>query len=226
MKMPSQSWWRRGEILFQGTNGFMAFHAWGNGVSLAWSFFFELSETALGRKKWYPYLRESASRSLSLHSFISRFSKKGGPWESNCSKYEEREKYGGMNILYMGQRYFSFSFFFCLVFHAMVFFSNIGLGGLYSKLAALEPFPVFLFSSLFIFYHFCFFSFFFFFLSVFLLTFYEFPDFLACPVVILLPWFSWMIVCLTWWSTMKLSALYSESRLFVFVSFFFLLFFI
>lgn len=52
--------------------------------------------------------------------------------------------------------FFSFSFFFYLVSHAMVFFSNIGLGGLYSKLAALEPFPVFLFFSLFIFYHFLF----------------------------------------------------------------------
>lgn len=51
---------------------------------IAWSFvFFEVSETALGRKKWYPYLRESAFRDLSRHSFISRLK---GSWGSDCCK--------------------------------------------------------------------------------------------------------------------------------------------
>lgn len=120
-------WWRNGSWHF--THEGMGF--------IAWSFvFFEVSETALGRKKWYPYLRESAFRDVSRHSFISRMK---GPWESDCCKSywevwrDERPVHGSdfMRI--------SISFFFLAWLHmcVMCFFKYM-YWWTYSRLAALE----------------------------------------------------------------------------------------
>ena len=111
-----------------------------------------MSETALGRKKWYPYLRESAFRDVSRHSFISRMK---GPWESDyCKSYWEvwRDKRPVHGSDFMR---ISISFFFlsCLAAHvhdlpSFFFFLQYMYWWTYSRLAALETLSPLLFASL------------------------------------------------------------------------------
>ena len=162
-----------------------------------------MSETALGRKKWYPYLRESASRDLSLHSFISRFQRERGrgnqiaAWRDEHPVHESKILWGFSPFAWLPS------------WLCMMFFSNIVLGGLiFQTCSSRNPSPLF--------YHFC-------------PSFSSLSYFSYFPPCWFYPGFLRLVLicfhgsaddsCLTW-SAMKLSVLYPESRLFI-SSFFF-----